>query len=86
MRISTTKKFDKQFKKQSAKIKREFAKKVEMFLIDINNPLLHIHKLKGAYKGLWSLNVTSDVRVVFDKSYEPIIIFVAIGSHSELYS
>ena len=86
MRISTTKKFDKQFKKQSAKIKGEFSKKVEMFLININDPLLHIHKLKGAYKVLWSLNVTSDVRVVFDKSYEPVIIFVAIGSHSELYS
>ena len=86
MRIATTKKFDKQFKKQSVKIKRELERKVEIFLIDTNDPLLHIHKLRGAYEGLWSLNVTSDVRVVFDKSYEPVIIFVAIGSHSELYS
>ena len=86
MKITTTKKFDKQFKKQSVKIKKKFEKRIEIFLIDINDPLLHIHKLSGAYDGLWSLNVTGDVRVIFDKSNEPVVILVAIGSHSELYS
>lgn len=86
MRITTTKKFDKQFKKQPAKIEKEFEKRIEIFLTNMNDPLLRIHKLRGVYKELWSLNVTSDVRVVFDKGGEPVIIFVAIGSHSELYS
>lgn len=86
MRVTTTKKFDKQFKKQSAKIKKEFEKRIRVFLTDSNNPLLHVHKLSGSYEGLWSFNVSGDVRVVFDDSDETVIILVAIGSHSELYS
>lgn len=86
MKITTTKKFDKQFKKQSVKIREEFAKRIDVFLIDSNNPLLHIHKLRGAYDGLWSMNVSGDVRAVFDTHQESIIVFIVIGSHSELYS
>ncbi len=85
MRITTTKKFDKQFKKQSIKIKKEFKKRIDIFLENSNNQSLHIHKLSGLYNDLWSFNLTGDIRVIFDKSYEPVIILVAIGSHSELY-
>lgn len=86
MRITTTKKFDKQFRKQPVRVKKEFEKRVEIFLADVNDPQLHVHKLKGVYDKLWSLNVKGDVRVIFDKRQEPLIIFIEIGSHSELYS
>ncbi|MFT5036552.1 MAG: addiction module RelE/StbE family toxin [Candidatus Azotimanducaceae bacterium] len=86
MRITTTKKFDKQFKKQSDKIKKEFVRRIKIFQVDMNNPLLHVHKLSGAYNGLWSMNITGNVRVVFDTEQEPIVILIAIGTHSELYS
>jgi addiction module RelE/StbE family toxin len=86
MRITTTKKFDKQFRKQSQKIQKEFAKRIELFLVDINNPMLNTHKLSGKLKDLWSFNVTGDIRAVFDKSFDDIVVLEAIGSHSELYS
>ncbi len=86
MRITTTRKFDKQFKKQPTKIKKELEKRIEIFLMDANNPVLNIHKLSGKLKDLWSFNLTGDARVVFDKSYDDIIVLVAVGSHSELYS
>jgi len=84
--IVTTKKFRKQFKKQPLKIRREFEKRVAFFLISNNNSQLHIHKLKGIYEGLWSLNITGDIRVIFDTSRQSVVEFIAIGSHSELYS
>lgn len=86
MRITTTKKFDKQFRKQPQKIQKEFAKRIGLFLIDINSPALNTHKLSGKLKDLWSFNVSGDVRVVFDKSFGDIVVLEAIGSHSELYS
>jgi len=86
MQITTTKQFDKQFKKQPLKIQKEFAKRIELFILDIYNPLLSTHKLSGKLKSRWSFNVSGDIRVVFDKDSNETIILIAIGSHSELYS
>ncbi|MFW5853609.1 MAG: type II toxin-antitoxin system YafQ family toxin [Patescibacteria group bacterium] len=86
MQIVTDRKFDKRFKKQSAKIKKEFEKRIEIFLINSNHPILDTHKLSGGnLKGLWSFNLSDDVRVIFDKSQKDVIILIDIGPHSELY-
>jgi len=86
MRITTTKRFDKQFRKLPQKTQKEFSKRIELFLIDLDNPILNVHKLSGKMKDLWSFNVSGDIRVVFDKSFGDIVVLEAIGSHSELYS
>ncbi len=86
MKIVTTKKFDKKINKQSKKIQSEFKKRIRLFIFNINNPILKTHKLSGKLKDLWSFNISSDIRVVFDKSKKNVIILVDIGSHSELYS
>ena len=86
MKITTTKKFDKKIKKYSKKIQSEFKNRIELFVLDIHNPILKIHKLSGKLKDLWSFNISGDVRLVFDKSQKDVIILVDIGSHSELYS
>ncbi|MEX0931068.1 MAG: type II toxin-antitoxin system mRNA interferase toxin, RelE/StbE family [Candidatus Paceibacterota bacterium] len=85
MQIETTRKFDKQFRKLPTKIQKEFAKRIDLFLTERNHALLHTHKLSGNLRGLWSFNVTADVRVVFDDSYEDVVILVAVASHIELY-
>jgi addiction module RelE/StbE family toxin len=86
MQVTTTKKFDKQFKKQSPKIQKEFANRIALFLSDIHNPKLNTHKLSGQLKNLWSFNVSGDIRVIFDCSFKDIIVLESIGSHSALYS
>ena len=86
MEIVTTKKFDKQFRRQSIKIKKEFENRIILFLSNVNNPILNTHKLSGRFKGQWSFNVSGDIRVVYDTSYNSTVILVAIGSHSKLYS
>ena len=86
MRIAKAKQFEKQYRKQPQKIQTRFADRFKLLLQDKNHSLLHVHSLKGQYTGLWSFNVTADIRVVFDDSYEEVLILVTIGSHSELYS
>lgn len=86
MKVTTTKNFDKQFRKQPKKIQKEFTKKVVLFMVDTYNPALNTHKLSGKLKDLWSFNVSGDIRVIFDKSFDDIVVLEAIGSHSQLYS
>jgi addiction module RelE/StbE family toxin len=87
MQIISDKKFDKHFKKLSPKIKKEFERRMNIFIKDINNPVLNIHKLSGGdLRGLWSFNLSGDIRVVFDKINKDTIILIDVGSHSELYS
>jgi mRNA-degrading endonuclease YafQ of YafQ-DinJ toxin-antitoxin module len=85
MRIAKAKPFEKQYKKLPVKIQKQFAERLKLFLNDKNHSLLHVHSLKGKYTGLWSFNVTADIRVIFDDSYDGVLILMAIGSHSELY-
>ncbi len=85
MSIEKGKQFDKQYKKLPEKIQKQFADRLKLYLENKDHSLLHVHSLKGKYKGLWSFNVTADIRVIFDDSYEEVLILVSIGSHSELY-
>jgi addiction module RelE/StbE family toxin len=85
MEIITSRKFDKSFKKQSLKVKKEFESRIELFIIDINDPVLRTHKLSGNLKNLWSFNVSGDIRVIYIK-VDSNIILLNIGSHSDLYS
>lgn len=77
--------FTKKFKKLPPKVKEKFNDRLRIFAIDEFNPLLNNHSLTGKYQGHRSLNVTGDLRAIFkrDKKYA---IFVAIDSHSNLYS
>ena len=86
MLITKSKKFVKQYKKLPVKIQKQFTDRLKLYLEDDNSRLLNVHSLQGQYKGLWSFNVSSDTRVIFDISEENVTILVAIGSHSELYS
>lgn len=85
MRIAKGRQFEKQYKKLSPKIQKHFAVRLRLFLEDKNHPLLHVHSLAGKYEGLHSFNVSGDIRVIFDKSFDNVIVLEAIGSHSELY-
>ena len=85
MQISSSRNFDKQFRKLPKKVRDQFAKRLSLFQTAPGHPQLNLHKLSGKYDELWSINITGDVRAVFDKNNPNIILFVAIGAHSELY-
>jgi len=85
MQVITSRKFDKKIRKQTVGVQKAFKEKIALFVKDVQHPLLNTHKLSGGLKDLWSFNVSGDVRVVFDKLDEDIVMLIDIGTHSQLY-
>ncbi|OHA24569.1 MAG: hypothetical protein A3B11_00230 [Candidatus Taylorbacteria bacterium RIFCSPLOWO2_01_FULL_44_26] len=86
MRVDYHSNFKKQFKKLPKSIQDKFYLRLKVFL---DNPFaseLNNHALKGRYRECRSINVTGDMRTVYSmKEGKDIIVFLLIGSHSELY-
>lgn len=79
------KNFRKQFSKLPLKIQDEFEEKLGLFLGNQFHPLLNNHPLTGKYDGCRSINVTGDIRAIFYVKTDGDVVFINIGSHSELY-
>ncbi|EKD56618.1 MAG: hypothetical protein ACD_58C00132G0005 [uncultured bacterium] len=84
MNIFTSKKFEKMFKKCPQEIKNKFIGRLKIFKVNKYNPILNNHALPGKLFGLKSINVSGDYRAIFEEKPE-VIIFIAIGTHSQLY-
>lgn len=82
--------FDKSFKKAYKKIhpkaQKAFDKKLILFDINPFHPTLKNHSLVGPWFGHRSINVTGDIRAIFKQIDNNSVIFVALGTHSQLYS
>jgi len=78
-------KFKKQYKKLPRKFQLQFDERVYLFALDPINPKLRVHPLKGKFAGYWSMDVSGDLRALYIKRGEELIIFGLIGTHSQLY-
>lgn len=83
--IDFTKKFWKQYYKLPKKSQTQFDARLRLFILDQSNPRLRIHLLKAHYAGYWSMDVNGDVRALFRRDGDRVIIFAFIGTHSQLY-
>lgn len=75
-------------KKQDVRIRKSFKKAIELFSEDPNNLELDIHELEREWKGFRSIDITADLRAIYQEDKEedePIAYFVAFGTHKELY-
>jgi len=86
MTIQLHKSFEKQYKKLKASEKQKVKDKIQLFLENPFNPLLNNHPLKGKYTDYRSISITGDLRAVFKMLSENEYIFVAVDTHSNLYS
>jgi len=84
MTIDFSNKFDKQLRKSPNKIKRAFKERLALFVKDQYHPLLNNHSLKGKLKPRRSIDITGDWRAWY-RTEGKAILFVAIGTHSQLY-
>lgn len=85
MRTDFTKNFHKQYQKLPKKAQVQFTERLRLFIADQRSSLLKVHSLMGEYRGCSSFNVTGDIRAVFKIQTNHVALFIAIGSHSELY-
>lgn len=86
MKIVLHRNFEKQYKKLRRSEQERFKERRDMFLNDPFDPVLNNHPLRGKYKGYRSINVTGDLRAVYKLLNENTVLFVAIDTHSNLYS
>lgn len=77
--------FERQYKKLRTGEKNSFKGRFGIFIQDEFNPVLNNHPLKGKYQGYRSINIAGDLRAIYRKATKNIVIFVTIGSHSQLY-
>ena len=84
-KIDYSKKFKKQFNKLDKKIQNKVHGRVAIFLLNEFEEILNNHKLRPFHEGQRSINITGDFRLIYEKVGEDSFLFVAIGTHSELY-
>ena len=85
MRTFFHKTFEKKYIKLSTKLKKQFQERKDLFLIDPYNPTFNNHPLKGRYRGSYSINVTGDIRAVYEFVNENTVYFIDIDTHTKLY-
>jgi len=86
MAITYSRVFKKMFKKKNAWVQDKFRERISLFMQDRNHPSLYNHSLGGIWAGCRSINITGDFRAVYEELGNDYFEFVAIGTHSELYS
>lgn len=86
MKIILHRNFEKQYKKLHQKEKEKFKEKRNIFLQNQFHPILNNHELHGRYKGYRSIKITADLRVIYELVKKDVTLFLAIDSHSNLYS
>lgn len=88
MNIKLAKKFAKQYFKAPRKIQKAFNSRLEIFKKQPFHSLLNNHSLKGNYLYHRSIDITGDWRAIYSETLEKnekVAIFIALGTHSQLY-
>lgn len=85
MHYFLSKNFQKQFKKLPKKMKRQAIERLQLLVVDPMEYRLHNHPLAGEWAGHRSIDITGNIRAIYERVDEHVARFVAIGSHSELY-
>jgi len=85
MILSYNKNFQKMFKKKNAWLQDKFEERALLFQENQYDVLLNNHALSGEYVGCRSINITGDVRAIYEEIKDNHFEFVAIGTHTELY-
>ena len=85
MNVDFTKAFNKQFEKLPLKQQVQAREAVVLFLQNATAPSLRSHGLKGEWQGYRSITAGGDLRLHLKIIDDDTVLFVAVGSHSQLY-
>lgn len=79
--IHYSKKFIKGLKNLPKEIFEIAVKKEEIFKNNPIHPSLRLHELHGKFKGIWSISLTQNYRIIFERMPNGDILFISIGKH-----
>ncbi|MDR2930829.1 MAG: type II toxin-antitoxin system RelE/ParE family toxin [Propionibacteriaceae bacterium] len=81
--------FFRRFVKQLAKLPRSVQAstyaRIELMMVNPDDPILRRRRLKGALRHLWSIDITGDVRALYEIVDGQVIVYQFVGSRSQLY-
>jgi len=86
MDVDFTKAFNKQFTKLPRKRQDQARNTMALFLEDVATPSLRNHELKGEWLGYRSISAGGDLRLHYKVITEAKVLFVAVGTHSQIYN
>lgn len=79
--VHYSKKFVKELKKLPRQIIDLAIKKEQIFRKNPLHPSLHLHELMGKLVGFWSISISGNYRIVFQRMNNGDILFFSIGRH-----
>ena len=85
MIVTTHRSFDKMYKKLSDDVREAFRRRKDLFIENPFHPLLANHHLTGDWEGSRSINVTGDYRAIYTPVGYDQAVFIAIGTHHQLF-
>jgi len=85
MKVYFGKSFDKKYLKLPSNIRQKAIERIALFSVHPFDPILNNHALSGEYKGYRSINITGDLRALYEPISKERAFFISIDSHSNLY-
>ena len=88
MKVQLAPKLIDKLKKHDVRVRKSLKKAIDLFSEDPTNSTLDNHKLHREWAEFNSINVTADLRAIYQEDTEgdePVAYFVAFGTHEELY-
>jgi addiction module RelE/StbE family toxin len=79
--IHYSQRFVKDLKKLPKQVLNLAIKKEEIFKDNPLHPSLRLHELHGKFKGIWSISITNNYRIIFARMENGDILFISIGKH-----
>lgn len=85
MTIRYSKKFKKQYSTLSPKLQQKTKGSINLWSKDPHNEKLRLHQLSGKMKRFYSIDITGDVRALYEIVDKEVYIYQMVGTHSQLY-
>ena len=85
MKILFHKDFHRRYWKLQQGEKQKTDARIQLFEKNPFHPLLNNHPLHGKYQGRRSINITGDLRAIYDEVDSDTFHFITLGTHPELY-
>lgn len=82
--ITKRKAFQKAYNDLSRKQQKTVDEALDKFRVNPLDPTLHLHLLNPKTAGIWSISAGGDLRCLFIE-IEGGVVFLALGTHSQLY-
>ena len=79
--VKSTEKFTKNFPEYI----ELFKEKIKLLEVDVFNPSLKTHKLKGNLTGFYACSINYTYRIIFQFDKNENLILINIGTHDEAY-